>query len=688
MVKITQTGATLSLDLGNGIVMKGDVKDASVALEYKLTEHDAAQPNRVQNENGPKGEEERKADIQALTGKVVKYTAALTPNEEYGESIAGDLEDWKAVAVEDRTRQVSVTSVPVKLKLNRKPCGEDQEVRIAIHAPAAQGGGEPVIAAKSSAGAITLVNNDIEVARADIAARLVHADDLTKVEGIPDSATSPVAAEHDLVRIDISRTKDLKPVFLNAYAMALQADGSVAPKPNNQSPIVYADGDGSSPPIRLWRESTKTTLVTLPHALAEQQESLYVEGVAAGRYRLVVFQLKDGDLAKAKAVTAAEHDPNKTPAAAKVDLTPTQACSQNARLTVALADIFQEKQRERVFDVLVGGRARIDARLWPPNGTYTFSSDATATWMRNHDATGATPAVADGKLGDVTVNDTGEATAKSADQIVIVHGGFQPTMPAVRANVAGTGLYTASLSLDYQVEGARLRRDEPLTVMVPTSLDITPQGFAINQIVEGSNTDFSFKVVYRIFDQNGRLLKGPTDPKAYTRQYGARLRMYEALGGVAGLSTLRRDELFWTYPGLDDVKLGTAPRVRAKPDGASATNSTGQFNDNFYFNLTNDIRNFFDNLVQKGAGNGGVAPRSRIFAANQDIVALLNNDAAEYDVRVVRANVLEALAPDSLAGGRRGPLGFRMVLGGGEGAQAGALLNTGHPDRVAPDHHP
>ena len=158
--------------------------------------------------------------------------------------------------------------------------------------------------------------------------------------------------------------------------------------------------------------------------------------------------------------------------------------------------------------------------------------------------------------------------------------------------------------------------------------------------------------------------------------------MYEALGQVAPLSELRGEELFWTYPSTSwtALQLGTAPRLRAKPEGRDKTNDTGVFNDNFTFNLDRQRRNFFDVEIQTGR----LQPDAQIFAAHQDIVALLNNDQQEYDVRVARGNRLEAIAPNQLPSGGRGPIGFRMILG----AAGGTALDTGNPDRVSDQHHP
>lgn len=534
-----------------------------------------------------------------------------------------------------------------------------------IHVPPAQDPAIPLIpeAQEATVGAITLRNNDIDVPQNDIAGRITHRGDLMRVEGIPDSAVAPIANEDDLIRIDLSKAIGVGPVFLNAYAMALES-GDTVPRQTGLRPPLMDDKA-----LHLWKQRNKAGPIALPYQLTKQQESLYIEGHKAGRYRLVLFHYPDGNAQKARRVKAAEQgDPHATPARPEVTFEPVLDCYRNVRATVAVCDIFQ-KRRHHVFDVLWGGRALIEARMWPPNGDYTWDQlNANATWIN-------------GNLRGKDVKQRGTVAHNDMTRFVTIGGGFVPDVVPVNQLVRGTGLYDARLRLTYVVENVTFRRDEPLTVMAPHRLDIMPRGFALNEIVRGTDVAFSFQADYDIYEQNGRLLKGP-DAAEFTRQYGARLRMYEALGQRHN-SQLRGEDLIWVSPApteWDSIRLDTKPRIRAVPLGTSKTTREGRFRDNFGFNLTPEIRNYFDGEIQTGR----MAPNTLIFSAQQDIVALLNNDTSEYDVRLARDNVLEVIAPNLMPGNRRGPLGFRMRLGGAGGVN----LNTGAPDLVPSDHHP
>ena len=538
-------------------------------------------------------------------------------------------------------------------------------IGIGIHVPPAQNPAIPLVADAATRGAITLRNNDIDVDPASLATRLTNSDDLLRVEGTPDSALAPVATEDDLVRIDLVKAQGANPVFLNAYAMALEDGENVPAKNGPQLPLLDDQA------LHFFRHRSKAAPVALPYTLTAEKESLWVEGHKAGRYRLVLFLYPDGDAAKARTVTAREQgDPHQTPAAPQVTLNPPLQCSRNARLTVAVNDIYQEDRREHVFDVMWGGRARIDVRLWPPNGVFTWATPLGGNWIN-------------GRLRSDNVRSNGNAASGGNTRFANVHGGWVPGVVPAGQPVQGSGLYDARLRLDYDVEGVTLGRAEPLTLMVPHSVQIVANNLGgFNVINRGGDRDFAFQVTYEIYEQNARVLKGPS-AAAYTRQYGARLRMYEALGGVANLSRRTGYELFWAYndPDWTEIRLGTAPRTRAVPTGAGSTNSAGRFNDNFAMNLTARARRFFDVAVQTHT----IADSATIFSALQDIVALLNNDQDLYDVRVARGNRLEAVAPETdPANNRRGPIGFRLILGAG----GGTSLNTGNPDRVTDPHVP
>jgi chromosome segregation ATPase len=87
--QITQSGTSLTMDLGNGITMTGDIqKGQYVSFRYKLTADDVRRRSRKSGDAS--GIQE---DIAALEGKVVTYTATLN---EQRDSMEGLYTDWQA----------------------------------------------------------------------------------------------------------------------------------------------------------------------------------------------------------------------------------------------------------------------------------------------------------------------------------------------------------------------------------------------------------------------------------------------------------------------------------------------------------------------------------------------------------------------------------------------------------------
>lgn len=554
-------------------------------------------------------------------------------------------------------------------------------IDVDIHLPAAQDPAQPLVdeAWDKTEGAWTLRNDDMDAATDQIVqSRLVNRTDLNAAEGTPDLAVAgAVAGENDLVAVDLHNPARRANLFFNAYSMAQEAGaGQVATNPNNRAPILMP-----ARRVAVWRSPDRTGPVTLPLPVGGPVDRVWVEGLGAGRYRLVLFELTQGGLPEAKKVKAGEQgSPHGRTTAGVITLRPPPGaaigCFSHVRLTVAVADIHQTDRRQHLYDVLWGGRPVFDGRLWPGGGTWTWGRDPAfaGAWLP-------------GKVNGVNISPDGTAPA---GQSVIhpAHGAFEPAVQAVGQRVVGSPLYARHVRLTYKVEDVTLVRDEPVTLMAPDHITFTPLGAlagGVGQPQWGTTYAFDLQARYTLFDQHDRRLVGRGPLSAYHRQYGARLQAYEALGGGANAAETG-DQVTWTYVSPINpartftVPIGTRQRSNAIPQDGTLT--AGQFTDSFRLSINNSQRG----ILQQDIRQRPALAASRVFAVSQDVVILLSNGAAQYDVRVARGQVLEILAPRAPAtpAGQFGGMGFRIILGGA----GGTVPDTGNPDRVASDHNP
>jgi hypothetical protein len=400
---------------------------------------------------------------------------------------------------------------------------------------------------------------------------------------------------------------------------------------------------------------------------------LYVEGLTAGRYRLVLLHRPQMAVAEARAIRAQENgNPHQTPAAGGITLDPEPLCWRNVRLTVAVVDLYQQDAREHVFDILWGGRAVFDAHLWPPTGAFT--------WTQEEDLQGAW---VDGKVWNQRVQARGAAPSGASDRIVEVHGAF---IPQADTPPRGTMEYGARIALQYEIEGVGLHRSEPVTVMVPHTVTIEPHP-ALMPLGEphwGGTYQVTLVTRYTVHDQHARLLRGQGGRNRYERQYGTRLRVYEALG--MGVNAVEQDDIVaMNYISQArgrnfQVNIQTRQRRNALPADGSLTDGT--FTDTFSLTIDNRLRG----ILQQEIRENRLAAGSTIFSVSQDIVALLENGERAYDVRIARGNLLDIRGPRErqAAAGAWGGLGFRLALG----ASGGTAMDTGNPMLVGPDYDP
>lgn len=544
---------------------------------------------------------------------------------------------------------------------------DDCPIDIDIHRPAAQDRGQPLVAEAEdgTAGAWTLRNDDMDATTDQIIAdRLKHSDDLLRAEGAPDRAVrGAVADEDDLVAIDLHNPSRLSSVYLNIYVIARQA----GPRDirTDSTEVVANDTDNR---LRLWSSPERTGPQSLPLQVAGPEPiRVWIEGLSAGRYRLVLIYKKDGTAAQIAAIKATTANPHGPTTPGTVTLKAPPDCHDHVRLSVAVADVFQQSWRQHVFDVLWGGRPVFEARVWPGGGHFGWSSDVPGRWL-------------DGRVHGQRVASDGSAPGNTR-RIETIHGAFEPDVQAVGAALVGSDRYAARLTVSYSVEGQRFARSEPLTLMLPDSVAITPQGDlaqGFDQDIFGTRYEVAVAADYELSDQHGRRLVGPT---RYERRYGTRLQFYEALG--MGLHAVERnDEVQMQYQSTSNaarnftVVIQTKQRRNAIPDSGSQRD--GEFTDRLAMQFNQTIRGYIQQDIRDGA-----AAERPIFAVSQDIMVLLSNGDDVYDVEVARGNILRVLAPQAPTGaGQWGGIGFRMTLGNR------TTLNTGNPVRRGDNHNP
>lgn len=551
-------------------------------------------------------------------------------------------------------------------------------IDIDIFKPAAQDSNMPRVDEDrdASAGAWTIRNNDMDASTASILADRLHdRSDLLRVDGKPDLAMAAVPEEDDLVKIELLNPNKLPDVFLCAYAMAHKVRGLKV-----KTKAGFQKCSRTTGKLKIWRTATRTGPVRLPHQAPNAAETLWVEGLKAGRYRLVLFHLPGGALRAAAGVKAKEPgDPHGERVNADVTLKPPLACRRNVRLTVTVVDIYQKGRRKHVYDILWGGRAVVDGHVWPGGGSYlwTTSGGLNGTWET-------------GTVHGVKVKKRANAPGGSA-KILLIHGGFAPNVTGIGTAVTGTAEYAERFALKYRVEGVLLERHEPVTLMAPHRVEILrPRGdlTRFGAVILGNDYAVSWQVKYKLHDQigaGGRLLVGPSDSVKYIRQYGSRLQMYEALGMGTNATEDANEQVKMRYRSPNpnrrfELDIQTKQRPRAIPRRGSLSNA--EFTDNFRLGVNRRQRG----IIQADIVAGNLAGGANIFQVRQDVVVLLNNGLAEYDVRVSRGQVLEIKGPAArpTPAASWGGLGFRMQLGGA----GGTVPDTGRPDRVAAGHNP
>lgn len=569
---------------------------------------------------------------------------------------------------------------------NIEPCPLD----IDIFVPAAQDVYMPRVAETldASQGAWTIRNDDIDSGN-PVPDRLIDQLNLLKVEGRPDlEMPGEVPGENDLVKIELINPALLPNVWLCAYAIAHE-DGrrqlTATKITTNRNGVKPRSVNGK---LQIWRNADRTVAVTLPHKMpAQQSEILWVEGLKAGRYRLVLFQDPSGNIDPADVQVTEPGPIHGREVNANIETDPVLTCLRNVRLTVCMVDIRQAttpNKREHVFDMLWGGRPIFDGDVWPGGGVFAWgqSEGLPGSWISGTVEGHPNRRVEVHNVRLPRNNEVPEGY-RSTHRIC---GAFEHEITPVGAAAIGSGLYDQQIELNYAVEGVRLERKEPVTLMVPHHVTVTGGsllGDRFAQDVWGRSQEVKCEVTYHVFTQNDRSLVGPRNNLVYEKRYGSRLQMYEALG--MGINAVENDDQVQVnYQSSSNPEstfsfnIQTRQRSKALPDRGSLHDS--DFQDNFSIRINSGQR---DMIIQDILDNAALAGLP-FFSLRQDVVALISNGQTQYDVRVARDQLLEILRPERDRRGRFGGIGLRLTLGGAGGTQ----LRTGSPDRISDTHNP
>jgi hypothetical protein len=78
VVRISQSGNSVTMDLENGIQLNGKLEGRNVSLSYKWTEAEAAKHIKQENETGPQAAADRAAALKALVGSTVTVSGTVS----------------------------------------------------------------------------------------------------------------------------------------------------------------------------------------------------------------------------------------------------------------------------------------------------------------------------------------------------------------------------------------------------------------------------------------------------------------------------------------------------------------------------------------------------------------------------------------------------------------------------------
>ncbi len=409
--------------------------------------------------------------------------------------------------------------------------------------------------------------------------------------------------ENDLVKVVGLNPNNLPRVYLFAFPTDAEANRALGTQ-------VQAVGNGrhaTAQELGYFNEASKAGAAAgLPRVVTADPVNFWLEGMLGGKYRMVIGKLVDG-------VNPGDvrYDSKNSSAYANKDKgrVPAFVCEDQATVTAAVVDIYQERRSKRLtgFDVYWGGRPHFRAEVWPGRKTWTWGEPyRLGPAIRNMPGT----AVNDAKVGTMVRDgeDVRNDNNASLDGPKVMktgtagggpnakgqfEGGFQIHSPSENGsptvNRDAGNRYPERVSLQYEVNDEKLVRAEYLEVILPK---VRPPAASMTI---GSVTRVASSVQYAIVDMFDRPITA-ANINDYVGLYGAGLKAWEALEGQAGRVVEQgphNDQLVFTNTGVDNrgnarppVPLGTAQRgqTAVREDRMTA----GTFQDTLVFTAPAD----------------------------------------------------------------------------------------------------
>jgi len=496
-------------------------------------------------------------------------------------------------------------------------------------------------------GATTLRNDDSDWR----IGREVPPGDLPVINLGTDIGRQRNANENDLVKVDPLNPANLPGVYVFAFPTHSELDRALG----IQVKPVNGGRHASPQELAYFAEATKATPApALPLLVPAGAPSFWVEGMLGGQYRLVIGKLKPGilpgdvryDRNTGKAYSAKDEKKKETPF----------ECEDQATLTVAVIDIFQEKRSKRLtaFDVYWAGRPHFRAEVWPGGQKYSWGEQyrlgAALHAMPGKAVDNAKVATmikdaedvkddANAALDGPTATGKGNAGGNFGQKGKLDNGGFQMDSPqqgkVPTVNRDATDRYRDRVSLEYEVNGEKLVRPEYLEVILPQI-----RAPAASGPTAGSATGVASNVQYDIVDAFDRKIKAQNTAD-YVDLFGAGLKAWEALGGQPNRVVERgpnfqpdayNDYLFITAAGVDDHgnqrdpigPLGTAQR--SQTNVREDRMKDAHFQDTLVFNAPNDV-NAREALWLSATGREGATPEQ----TRQNIQRAVNEATSRHD---------------------------------------------------------
>jgi len=503
-------------------------------------------------------------------------------------------------------------------------------VDVNLHRPISVAPDEPVIAdaTELNPGATTLRNDDADWQLG----REGGAGTLPVVTLQTDIDRANNANENDLVKVDGINANGRPGVYLFAFPTHAEADRDLG----TEVRTVGGGRGASAQELAYFSSATKAAAVPgLPRVIPAGTTSFWTEAKLGGRYRMVIGKLVEG---AAPGDVRYDAETNAAYYMKEGSRTPAFECDDQATLTAAVIDIFQQERSKRLtaFDVYWASRPHFRAEVWPGGQRFSwgepFRLGAAVRNMPGTAVNGERIASMERDAEDVRgdgnasltgprVNKAGAApgslTAKGRFE-----GGFQINAPQAgnipTVNRSAADRYPERVSLQYEVNGERLVRPEYLEVILPgVRAPAAPPG-----PVAGTSTSVGSQVHYTIVDQFDRVITAQS-VKDYVVLYGAGLKAWEALEGQANRVVERgrrfrpdafNDYLFITATGVDNRNnarppigpLGTAQRSQATVRDDRMTDGT--FQDTLTFTAPNDA-NAREALWRAATGKDGATPQ-------------------------------------------------------------------------------